>query len=152
MHMNNPFAGLTPPLFFVGVGNTLKGDDGAGALASDRMIAAGVPALNCGDSPENYIRAITSRSSGSIVFIDAVEMHAVPGTLRLFAASDIAVTGVFTHGMSLAMLAELITTETKLPVYLAGIQPRKVSLGEGISTEVENGINKLLQLVVELKG
>jgi hydrogenase 3 maturation protease len=146
--MNDTLLQLPSPILFVGVGNTLKSDDGAGPVAAGRLAAAGIDALDCGEVPENYLRRIISHRGGSIVFIDAVEMNAVPGTLRLFTANDIAITGVFTHGMSLAMLAEFVQKEAGVPVYLAGIQPARVELGETLSPVVEKAVDRLVQLIV----
>ena len=58
----------------VGVGNTLKGDDGAGPLLC-RELTGKICAelINAGTVPENYIQPIIHKKPQNLIIIDAVE-------------------------------------------------------------------------------
>jgi len=145
--MDNLLKGLTAPFLFVGIGNIMKGDDAAGPLVADRLRhrRPDIAVINCGDIPENYLRQLTAHRSGTIVFIDAADMREQPGTVRLFKSEKIAVSGFMTHGMPLNMLAEYIAAAAGCPVYLLGIQPKRMRLGDSFSPEVAKSIDTLVQ-------
>ncbi|MHC4647512.1 MAG: hydrogenase maturation protease, partial [Planctomycetota bacterium] len=67
----------------VGIGNTLKGDDGAGPLICEHLSAAGVSAelIDAGTVPENYIQPIIRKAPENLVIVDAMEFGASPGTV-----------------------------------------------------------------------
>lgn len=140
---------LKPPVLLLGIGNTLKGDDAAGPEFITRIKSRGIKinSINCGETPENYIKQITSSNAKTILFIDAVEMSKSAGTVDLFSADKISNFSISTHGMSLSMLAEFIKTENNATVYLLGIQPKSIKLGEKLSPEVDESIENLINKV-----
>jgi len=142
----NPLSGLASPVVLAGIGNNMKGDDGAGPAVIERLQASGSPvaSINCGDIPENYLGKIAALKPATIVFVDAVEMNEPAGTVRLFTSDKIISGGASTHGMSLDMLARYLAAETGAAVYLLGIQPKSVALGATLSPEVEAAVKALV--------
>jgi hydrogenase maturation protease len=150
--MKNPLTNLHQPILFAGVGNILKGDDGAGPrIASElALLRKDLAVIDCGDTPENYIRELSSPHTGSIVFIDTTDMRAPAGTVRLFKSEQIEQQGASTHGMSLGMLANYIVTATGCPVYLLGIQPKRMRLGDHMTAEVQNAVKELVETLARM--
>jgi len=140
---------LKPPFLFVGIGNEFKGDDASGPSLIARLEAQHTHhyTLNCGVIPENYVQPIAAFHAASIILVDAVDMGEQPGTVGLFHSEDIEATGVSTHGMPLSLFADVVKTETGAAVYLLGIQPKAVTLGEPLSPEVEKAVSGLAAVI-----
>ncbi|MCB4790883.1 MAG: hydrogenase maturation peptidase HycI [Elusimicrobia bacterium] len=142
---------LKTPVLFLGIGNILKGDDAAGpklvSLLEPKQ-SVKLLTIDCGDVPENYIGKIKSLKPASIIFVDAVEMNKKPGTVKLFRTDEIINFNISTHGMPLTMLSGHLVKETSAKIYLLGIQPKSLNMGEEISIEVEWSINKLAESLI----
>ncbi len=69
---------------FVGIGNLLKMDDGAGVYISRRIIPGGnISALTAEVSIENYIGKINSLDPDILILIDCMDIKSAPGTFKL---------------------------------------------------------------------
>lgn len=147
--MNNILANLKKPVLIVGIGNMMKSDDAAGPVFAENILGSGkkTEAINCGEVPENYLGKITRSKAKTVVLVDAVDMKGKPGEIRLFNSDKIEETGVSTHGISLALIAETIRQESGAEVVLLGIQPKSLKLGEGLSPEVETAVKNLISLI-----
>lgn len=119
----------------LGIGHELRGDDAAGVLiakhlqallgdAEDRLI------LYAGPAPENFCGAFRRFAPDLVLMIDAAQMDAVPGTVRLIPFEDVAGIGPSTHTLPLHLLAGYLASELGCEVVLLGIQPAKVEYGE----------------------
>jgi hydrogenase 3 maturation protease len=147
--MQDIFSNFKKPILIVGIGNPLKGDDGAGPFFADKVISGKkeTAAINCLEVPENYLTRITSSGAATILFVDAVEMGEMAGFTKIFDTEKIMQTGISTHGISLALIAETVKQESGTDVYLLGIQPKSGRLGEGLSKEVEKSVLNLVALI-----
>lgn len=140
-------------LLIVGIGNSLKGDDGAGCEAIKNLqlkIKNGViltrtgrnlVLLDCGTVPENYTKKIKDFKPETIVFIDAVEMKEPPGTVKIIDEKEIASGYFTTHNMPLNLFVDYIKEETKANIIFIGIQPKSTRFGEGLSAPVQKAVN-----------
>jgi hydrogenase maturation protease len=75
------------------------------------------------------------------VIVDAVEMGAAPGSLRIFTAGELESARIreisSTHGFGLRELVELAgELDVRTEILVAGIQVRDVSFGEELSPEL----------------
>src|SRR4030042_5124329 len=69
----------------VGIGNTLKGDDGAGPLVCERLTGKiCIEVIDAGTVPENYIQTIIKKAPQNLLIIDAIDFGASPGTIDIF--------------------------------------------------------------------
>jgi len=128
-------------ILFVGIGNLLKKDDGAGAyISSGIMKKAGRDVLTVEVSIENYIGKINNLDPDILVLIDCVEMGAAPGTCKLMSVSQIDDMTFNTHNISLRRISEFF----KMPVYLLGIQPEKIDFGENLTYLVKQQADKII--------
>jgi hydrogenase 3 maturation protease len=131
-------------ILFVGIGNLLKKDDGAGVYISSNINkTARVLALTVEVSIENYIGKINSLAPDILVLIDCVDMGSTPGTCKLMSVSQINDLTFNTHNISLKRVLEFF----KMPVYLLGIQPEKVDFGENISYLVKEEAEKIINTI-----
>jgi len=128
----------------VGMGNALKGDDGAGC-ALVRKIRGKTNALciDAGSAPENYLGKIIKEKPDTVLFVDAADIGKSPGNCAFLKKEEILKTGFTTHDMNAGMLIEYLEKETKADIYLLGIQPRSVAFGEGLSEEVKKAIDEI---------
>ncbi len=135
----------------VGIGNTLKGDDGAGPLVCERLarkICAEV--IDTGTVPENYIQPIIKKAPQNLLIIDAIDFGASPGTIDLFRPEQISSFTFSTHTLSPRLFIDMITRQIKVDVYLIGIQPAQMQLGQSISNQVSEAIQQLTQTFTEV--
>lgn len=128
-------------ILFVGIGNLLKKDDGAGAYISSGIIKkANREALTVEVSLENYIGKISNIDPDILVLIDCVEMGSAPGTSKLLSVNNIEDSTFNTHNISLRRISEFFT----MPVYLLGIQPEKIDFGENLTYLVKEQADKII--------
>jgi hydrogenase 3 maturation protease len=131
-------------ILFVGIGNLLKMDDGAGVYISRRIKTSGtISSLSVEVSIENYIGKINSLNPDILILIDCVDMKETAGTLKLLRLNQIADLTFNTHNISLRRLTEFFS----MPVYILGIQPEKIDFGENISYLVKKGAQKVLKQI-----
>jgi hydrogenase 3 maturation protease len=135
----------------VGVGNVLKGDDGAGPALIALLAArdARFPFVDASEVPENYGGWVVKQGLEVVVFIDAVDFGGAPGEWRLIPFEDLMHSASSTHRLSLHFLIRYLKEEWKGEALLVGVQPSSLKLGEGLSAEVEAGIRRLLESLLE---
>ncbi len=135
----------------VGVGNFLKGDDGAGpalvALLAGR--GAAFPIVDASEVPENYGGWVVKQGLDAVVFVDAVDFGGAPGEWRLIPVAELMHSASSTHRLSLHFLIRYLTEQWKGDAILAGVQPKSMKLGEELSPEVVAGIGELAEALLE---
>lgn len=128
-------------ILFVGIGNLLRKDDGAGAYISSAITKKPKrDVLTVEVSLENYIGKISNIDPDILVLIDCVEMGSAPGTCKLMPVSNIEDSTFNTHNISLRSISEFFT----MPVYLLGIQPEKIDFGENLTYLVKQQADKII--------
>jgi hydrogenase 3 maturation protease len=131
-------------ILFVGIGNVLKKDDGAGVYISSSINGSNlISALTVEVSLENYIGKINRIDPGILVLIDAVDMGSAPGTYNLFPVSNIEDYTFNTHNISVSRISDFF----KMPVYLLGIQPEKIEFGENMSYLVRRVSDDIISII-----
>jgi len=137
----------------VGIGNILKGDDGAGPCLIEK-IKGSIKALcvDAGTAPENYLGKIIKENPDTVLFVDAADLKCSPGEYTLLEKQEILKTGFTTHDLSPAVLIEYLEKETKARMYLLGIQPARLTLGDEMSEEVKKCVEKLAEIIKKEKN
>lgn len=131
-------------ILFVGIGNLLRKDDGAGAYISSNILKRdNISALTAEVSIENYIGKINTLGPDILVLIDAVDMGSSPGTHKILNISEIIDTTFNTHNISLKRISEFF----KMEIVVLGIQPEKIDFGENMSYLVKNEADKLIKVI-----
>jgi hydrogenase 3 maturation protease len=128
----------------VGVGNILRGDDGAGPEVVALLRGAiSAPIVDASEVPENYGGWVVKEHLESVVFIDAVEFGGAPGEFRIITLQKLLVSASSTHRLSLHYVIRYLEEEWGGDAILVGVQPKSLTLGEGLSTEVTAGVRGL---------
>lgn len=140
-------------LVVVGVGQELRGDDGAGILAVRLLgdIFRSDPEkpllVEAGNAPENVLGQIIRHEPDVVIFIDAAFLGAEPGTIRLLPGAAAESLGVGTHTLPLATLAGFITTESAAAVYVLAIQPETTAFNTTISPRIRHGVEEICEVL-----
>ena len=132
----------------LGIGNTLKGDDGTGPAVCER-IAGKVCAevIDAGTVPENYIQTIIKKAPQNLVIIDAVDFTALPGKIELFEIEKLNSLVISTHTLSPRIFIDMIRNQVQVSVFFIGIQPERTSLGEVLSANVTDAVQRLAEVL-----
>jgi len=136
----------------VGIGNILKGDDGAGPLVCEQLGCGKVcvDLLDAGTVPENYIQPIIKKAPQNLFVIDAIDFGAPTGTIRIFKPEQLNSHTISTHTLSPRLFVDMVCQNIKLDVYFVGIQPAQIQLGQSISPQVNQAIQQLSQALTEV--
>lgn len=134
----------------VGIGNPLRGDDGFGPALIQRLQGqVNCVCIDAGSSPENYVGRIVREEPETILLVDVAHLGLRPGQYQLLQPVDIVAGGLTTHSMSSRLLIEFLENQTQANIFLLGVQPQTVALGEGISACVTDTLYELKQLIQE---
>lgn len=136
----------------VGIGNTLKGDDGAGPLVCERLGRAETCAelIDAGCVPENYIQSIIKKGPQNLLIIDAIDFGVSPGAIKIFKPEQLSSFAFSTHTLSPRLFIDMITQQIDADVYLLGIQPAQTKLGQSPSAQVSQAVQSLVHTLAKI--
>lgn len=134
----------------VGVGNPLRGDDGFGPELVGRLGEA-VPfkTIDAGEEPEDCLGQVVALRPSRVLIADAVAFGGKPGEAVLLEPESLGkkIT-VSTHQLPLMMFIRLM--RERLPgadVRVLGLQPKSIELGKGLSPQVDQSMDMLVQII-----
>ena len=138
----------------VGIGNTLRADDGAGSLVAERLRERHPDVVFDGaQAPENYLGPIRQAGPDVVVLVDAADFGGNPGEVRMAAAEDVEGLMMGTHAAPLSMFMRVLDHETGADVRLVAVQVATTTLGARVTSDVADTIDHLvLQLGDLLDG
>jgi len=136
----------------VGIGNILKGDDGVGPLVCEQLQQAsmGVEIIDAAVVPENYIQRIIKKAPQNLLIIDAIDLGAPPGTIKIFKPQQLNSIVTSTHTLSPRLFADMVAQSIEVDVYFIGIQPAHTRLGDPMSPQVHRAARQLSQTLIEV--
>lgn len=136
----------------VGIGNTLKSDDGAGPLVCRKLREAKVCAelIDAGTVPENYIQPIIKKNPQNLLVIDAIDFGARAGTINIFKPEQLNSLVISTHALSPRLFVDMVRQDIEVDVCFVGIQPAQTGLGQPVSPPVTRAIRQLSQILTEI--
>jgi len=137
----------------MGLGNVDCGDDGFGVRLAEELLEAGVPdVVVAGTTPEHCVGRIAGQGFDRLIFLDAVEFGASPGSVALLNAREICARypQISTHKISLGVLAKWIRATSTTKVWLLGVQPQSIRPGETLTATVSATRDLLRTLLLEL--
>lgn len=150
----NPFGDhLKGKVVFLGIGNILRGDDAAGPLLVQHLkdLTEAV-CINAENAPERYVGRVVRERPDTVVMIDAVFFPEKPGAYRLMAPEELESVMLSTHGIPLSSIASMIEEKSGARVYILGIRPGGIGIGQGLTSQVRKTIRKLGALLREAAG
>ncbi len=147
------FPRALPAVRVIGVGRTVRGDDGAGPLVARALAAAppdGVVVCECPGEFDALLDLF--EGADAVVVVDAVCSGAPPGTLvrhDAIASPVPAPAGPSSHGFGLAEAIEIGRALKRLPPVLVvhGVEAADVTPGAGLSPAVAAALPALVDAV-----
>jgi hydrogenase maturation protease HycI len=139
-----------PRIAIVGIGHELRGDDAAGIIVAHRLQALSVSnflIINAGPAPENFIGKLRRFAPDVLILVDAVQMDALPGMIRLLTIDELESYSLTTHTLSPHLLITHLQMELHCIIRLLGIQPGQDSFGSELSSAVRQSIDQIVQVV-----
>ena len=137
----------------MGLGNTDYGDDGFGVRLAEELIASGAPdVVIAGATAENHIGRVADEGFDCLVFLDAVDFGAAPGSVVLLNSKQIFIRypQISTHKISLGVLAKWIRASGKTRVFLLGAQPESVNIGQDLTPTLQATLELLRDILLEI--
>jgi hydrogenase maturation protease len=150
-------------LLVLGLGNSLRGDDGIGPRVVEQLIERGLPveveALDAGTAGLDLLYLLTeSRPGGGggprrVIIIDAADVGLEAGQFVRFRPGEAdlrgAGEGAGSHEAGLAEVLELARAlERPLPeIVIFGVQPGSLEWGTGLTSKVEAAVPQLVGAV-----
>ena len=138
----------------VGIGNTLRADDGAGSLVAERLRERYPDVVfDAAQAPENYLAPIRRADPDVVVLVDAADFGGSPGEVRAATAEDVEGLMMGTHAAPLSMFMRVLKDETGADVRLLAVQAATTTLGADMTREVTDAVENLVsQLEESLDG
>jgi len=136
---------LKGKVVILGLGNTLRSDDGVGVVLANR-IKDKVPftVWDVGVSPENYLGKIIKERPDIVIIIDAVDFGGLPGEFKVLEAEDIKTANLFfTHNASISLAINYLKSNLKADIIILIIQPKTIIFGDKLSSEVNRALEEL---------
>jgi hydrogenase maturation protease HycI len=136
----------------VGVGSRLRSDDAAGLEIAEKLGALSLPgvyAVMGHTAPENVTGEIRTFAPSHVLFVDAADFGAAPGSVRIFESADIGGMTSSTHTLPLHVIADYLTQELGCRVVFLGLQPKSLAFGDAISNEVAAAIEETVGAIAE---
>jgi len=141
---------LKGKVVFVGVGNSLRADDGFGPTLIEKLkdqIKA--TCIDAGPSLENYAGKIVKENPDTVIIADAAHLDLEPGKFSILTKDQITKSGLSTHDLSANMFIEYLESQTKAAIYMLAVQPQSVNFGEEMSESVKKTMKELVKLIKE---
>lgn len=146
----------TTPIHLVGVGNPLSGDDSVGLYIVSRLSErlGRKPRKNVvlhpiTLMPERALSRVDCKKERVLIF-DAVGTGMRPGGVILARLCDSKFGYFSTHNVPLRLIPEL--AENPSNVYLSGIEPGNLDLGEGLTEAVRRSADMIVDAAVSALG
>lgn len=137
----------------VGVGNPDRGDDGFGLRLAEALRDLGCPDVILAErTPERWMGRLTRSGFQTVLFLDAVDMGAAPGSAALLEAAEIVARypQISTHKLCLGTLARLIEADGQTHALVLGVQPVAVHQVGDLSERVQTSLQILRDLLAEI--
>jgi hydrogenase 3 maturation protease len=135
----------------VGVGNPLRGDDGAGCLVARCLQGTpDVRVIEAEEVPESFVGDIAAAAPDVVVLVDAVDLRALPGTVAVLESDDVAAYAPTTHRLPLSLVMDVVRRRTGADVFLIAVQPLSLAFGADVCAEVSASVELLAGVLSEL--
>jgi hydrogenase 3 maturation protease len=138
-------------VLIIGIGNRLRGDDGAGPLLIDNLRGkVEATLLDVGEEPLNYLGVVDSAAADTILVFDTVEMGRPPGSIVRLKLEDLSESAALsTHSIPVRHVLKLVEMRTHANLVLFGVQARTLRLGSEMSAEVESAVKRFADALAQ---
>lgn len=141
-------------ILIAGIGNPIRSDDSVGIKIIQDLqgkTSAKINLLECETVPESFIDEIVEFKPTHVLLIDAALMGLKPGEMRLLNTEKITnFPAISTHMLPLPVFCEFIAKLTGAKIALILIEPKNTEMGEGLTAEVQNSVERVVRLLLNL--
>lgn len=138
-------------LHLLGVGNVIRHDDGVGVFIVDELRKKFASASWSNitihpptDAPEIALSRLKLKGIEVLIF-DSIEHKSEPGAIAFKKLSSSRFGYFSTHDVPLKVYTEL--SEMMKGVFVLGIEPENLEIGEGLSESVQKSAHEIIRLV-----
>jgi len=135
---------------FMGLGNVDGGDDAFGVRLAEALAGAGVlDVIIAGTAPEQLVVRYADAGFDHLVFLDAVDFGAAPGSVVFLNSQEMAARfpQISTHKISLGMLAGYVESGRMTRAWLLGAQPLSLKPAPALSPAIQTTLAILTDLI-----
>jgi hydrogenase 3 maturation protease len=159
MHTNNvkqillDWLGKDYRLVIIGIGNSLKSDDGLGVVVVQMLQGKtndNILTIDSGTIPETYVGPIRKFNPSHILMIDVAEIGTKPGTVRFVFPDEIQGLAISTHTLPLNVFADYLKKEINAKIALLAVQPKNLDFGESLSLDVLDAVKSLSNMLLDV--
>jgi len=136
----------------MGIGNPLRRDDSVGLRIVKRLwrrVPPSVELYECETVPENFIGQIERLKPTHVLMVDAADMRAAPGVIRLVPPEEIGGLSVSTHALPLSVFARFMKQSIDAKVVLLAIQPKNVDFGTRMTRELQSSTKIAADAIIQ---
>ncbi|MEM2073910.1 MAG: hydrogenase maturation protease [Nitrososphaeria archaeon] len=140
---------------FVCIGNELRGDDEVGVHIGRRLKKTSLKdnVILAYNTPENHIQEILEKDVETVIFFDAVDVKASPGTIILqeILPDKPSYISISTHSIPIETIVSIIESLSgkKMRFYIIGVQAKNLDFGSKMSKEVVYAAKKLTEMIIK---
>jgi len=133
----------------LGIGNTLRGDDGFGPEVA-RRISRLIPdrAFDAGTVPEDFLGPIVKFRPALVIIADAASFGGRPGELRLLRIDQLCGNCLGTHAPSLSLIEQFLKSECGAKTLVLAAQPKAMAFGASLSPQMAAAIQAAADLLI----
>ncbi len=139
----------------MGLGNVEYGDDGFGVRLAENLLRAGTPdVIVAGTAPERCLARVVDEGFDHLVFLDAVEFGAAPGSVVLLDSGEIDTRfpQISTHKISVSVLARWVEASGTTRVWLLGVQPESLKPMQQLTPAVQVALIVVNEVLRDLQS
>lgn len=133
-------------MVFVGLGNELRADDGAGLKLVERLKSKkefnNSHFIFAERNPENHLQEIISYNPQIVIFVDAADWNGHAGDIKIFNDEEVSQTGFSTHTFSIKMIKDFLLNHQQMDFMFIGIQPFTTNFSEELSPQVKTKLDE----------
>jgi hydrogenase 3 maturation protease len=137
----------------MGIGSTLKSDDGVGVFIAESLKNMGLDnVIVAGATPEHWLGFLASNKFEKILIIDSVLFGGEKGEIKLFDIEEISEQFGFTHSSSLHLFSDFVSKEGSVKkIKILAIMPETLEIGESLSPVVTRSAGKIISFFNNFK-
>ena len=139
----------------IGLGHPLRGDDYVGSYIAEKLKqlvrSPNILIINAETVPELYTDVIREFKPDILLIIDAVDFGGEPGEIIFSKLCDLEIVerDGLSHALPLYLVLKLMNVEER-NVYILGIQPEKMNIGNSMSQKVLERAEIIVKVIKDI--
>jgi hydrogenase 3 maturation protease len=130
----------------MGIGSTLKSDDGVGVFITKKLKDMGVDNVIVAEAtPEHWLGFLTKKKFEKLLIVDSVLFGGKKGEIKLLDLKEISERFGLTHSSSLHLFYDFISGEGNIKALeVLAIMPESLEVGESLTPVVKRSADEII--------